>query len=255
MNPGFISTITLAVRQRVLRNKKSSPTRKAGPGRKSQSLRDLDLGAAAVTSEGGVFVSVHSLPTEYDHNLSDSDSDSSVVHTPTNSPPTSWKTTATKSFFNRAPLIVNDPEKSDEPIKDEAQALGLVMARSRHLPGTWYYSSNHVLVNQERTKRTVAPLVRLRELDEIAREQADAMAKENKMFHSSPDYLSMRFGRPARRLGENVAKGGTIRALHKAMMENRADRNNLLDRRYTHMGMATARAKDGELYICQIFRG
>lgn len=204
---------------------------------------------------GGVFVSVHTMATEEEQSASSSCSDSETVSTPAHSPATSWKSTGAKSFRKGSPLVVNDPEKTDEPILDEVEALGLIMARSRHLPGTWYYSSNHVMVNQERAKRTIAPLVRMRELDEIAREQVEAMAREDRLFHASPSYLTTQFGRPARRLGENVAKGSSIRALHKGMMGTRSDMNNILDRRYTNMGMATARAKDGKLFLCQVFRG
>jgi uncharacterized protein YkwD len=111
------------------------------------------------------------------------------------------------------------------------------------------------MINSERTKRTITPLVRTRELDEIAREHVEAMAKENRMFHSDPSSLEMQFRPSARRLGENVAKGDTIREIHREMMTISSDANNILDSRYSHFGMATAKASDGELYICQIFHG
>jgi hypothetical protein len=38
------------------------------------------------------------------------------------------------------------------------------------------------------------------------------------------------------------------------MMETVADRNNMLDRRLTCMGIGTAKADDGTLYLCQLFR-
>jgi hypothetical protein len=221
-----------------------------GKGRKAQSL----LEETVVKSEGGVFLSVRKVPTGDDDSSSSADSDT-VTRSPPSSPSTSWKSTGGNTFLPHSPLVVNDPEKGDEPIKDEEEALGLIMARSRHLPGTWYYSSNHVMVNQERIKRFIAPLVRMRELDEIAKEHVEVMARERRAFHSNPDFLRIRFQRPSRRLGENVAKGSSIRAIHEAMMETRSDYNNIADRRYTHMGMATAKASDGELFMCQIFRG
>jgi hypothetical protein len=244
---GLLSILGKAMRQRQSALTGSKSTQK-GKGRKARSLAE-----ETVKSEGGVFLSVRTLPTDNDSSSS-SDSDT-VTCSSSNSPSTSWKSTEGDSFLPRSPLVVNDPEKGDEPIKDELEALDLIMARSRHLPTTWYYSSNHVLVNTERTKRTIAPLVRMRELDEIARENVDAMARVNRASHSNPNFLKLRFQRPARRLGENVAKGSSIRAIHEAMMETRSDYNNIADRRYTHMGMATARASDGELFMCQIFRG
>jgi hypothetical protein len=236
------------MRKRQPASTRRRSTKKA-KGRKYQSLVE-----ETVKSEGGVFLNVYTVPTD---DASSSNTASDTVTSSTSSKPstTSWKSAEGDSFLPRSPLVVNDPEKGDEPIKDEVEALGLIMARSRHLPGTWYYSSNHVMVNQERTKRAIAPLVRMRELDEISREHVDAMARENRAFHSNPNFLRISFHRPARRLGENVAKGSSIRAIHEAMMETRSDYNNIADRRYTHMGMATAKASDGELFICQIFRG
>ncbi len=243
----LFSILGAAMRKRQPASARRRFTKRA-KGQKAQTLKE-----AAVKSEGGVFLSVRTVPTD-DDTSSSADSDT-VAHSPLSSPSTSWKSTEGDSFLPASPLIVNDPEKGDEPIKDEVMALSLVLARSSQLPTTWYYSSNHVLVNQERIKRMIAPLVRMRELDEIARENVDAMASENRASHSDPNFLKMRFKRPARRLGENVAKGSSIRAIHEAMMETRSDSNNIADCRYTHMGMATARASDGDLFMCQIFRG
>jgi uncharacterized protein YkwD len=157
------------------------------------------------------------------------------------------------------PLMVIDPEKADQETEiDPATALGKAMARSRNLPNTDYYSSNHILVNQERVKRVIAPLSRLRELDSLARDHAEAMANAQHLFHSDPCDIQSKFQRPCRRMGENVAVGSNIRDIHVRMMKNtesNTDKNNILHRCYTHMGMATAKGADGQLYLCQIFRG
>jgi hypothetical protein len=247
------------MRERQPASTRRRSTQKKGKGQKTRSLVKETVKSEGspveetVKSEGGVFLSVRALPID-DDSSSSADADT-VTSSPLSKPSTSWKSTGGDYFLPRSPLVVNDPEKGDEAIKDEEEALGLIMARSRHLPGTWYYSSNHVMVNQERIKRFIAPLVRMRELDEIAKEHVEVMARERRAFHSNPDFLRIRFQRPSRRLGENVAKGSSIRAIHEAMMETRSDYNNIADRRYTHMGMATAKASDGELIMCQIFRG
>jgi uncharacterized protein YkwD len=176
--------------------------------------------------------------------------------TPTSSPPASWKSTETNSFCLHQPLYVTDPELSGGcPVINEAEALGRVLQRSRQLPTTWYYSSNHVMVNQERCRRVVAPLTRLAELDAIAHDHAVAMASADRLFHSNPVELRNKFSRPSRRMGENVASGDSIRDIHKKMMKTKSDRNNILHRSYTNMGMATAKGKNGTLYLCQVFRG
>jgi len=165
----------------------------------------------------------------------------------------SWRSSAEAN--RNMPLIVSDPDSPDEVVEDEAQMLGQVILKSKRLPSTWYYASNHIMINEERTRRMCAPLKRLAELDAIAREHAEAMASQTKLFHSSPTEFNEKFSRRFRRLGENVKSGDNIKQIHTTMMTTVADRNNILDRRFTHMGMATARGADGKLYLCQIFRG
>mmetsp|Transcript_4051 Transcript_4051/g.6933 ORF Transcript_4051/g.6933 Transcript_4051/m.6933 type:complete len:137 (-) Transcript_4051:179-589(-) len=136
----------------------------------------------------------------------------------------------------------------------------MVMARSRKLPGMWYYSSNHIMINKDRTKRQVAPLTRLPELDELARQHAAAMAQQGQVFHSMTTMTTTTSSVPGgrfRRMGENVASGSSIKDIHREMMmKSLGDKNNILDRRYTYMGVGTAKSPtDGRLYLCQIFRG
>lgn len=175
-----------------------------------------------------------------------------------NGSPKCWKPSGTKSFLLNVPLLVNDPEHADEPIVDAAKRLGEILTRSKkHLPSnSAQYESNHIMINQDRVKRCVAPLYRLIELDEIAREHAQKMAEQDRLFHMDPRELKHKFHRPARMMGENIGKGRTIREIHAALMETSSDRYNVIDRRYTHMGIGTAKCqKDGSLYLCQVFRG
>jgi uncharacterized protein YkwD len=51
-----------------------------------------------------------------------------------------------------------------------------------------------------------------------------------------------------------VTRGANLHAIHSYMMTSVADRNNIMDRRFTSMGVGTAKADDGTLYLCQIFR-
>jgi len=220
------------------------PIRSRGPGRKEKSL-----GYVADTTTDGVYVSTRGLPDKNEETKESFGSGS-----PSISSTASWKSAGSEKHHTNSPLIVAEPEKGGE-IKDELEALGQMMARSRQLPSTWYYSSNHILVNQERSKRYVAPLVRMHELDAISRRHAEAMAAEGQLFHIDPISLQASLNKPARRLGANVAKGESIRDMHRAMMQTLSDKNNILDRRYTNMGMATARGASGEIYMCQIFRG
>jgi hypothetical protein len=108
---------------------------------------------------------------------------------PSRSQQTNSKHTGGKSFLPRFPLLVSDPE-SDEPIQDEVATLNHIMARSREL---------------ERTKRTIAPLLRMPENDKIAGEDVEAMAKGIRKFHSNPIFLRMKVNRQKRSLEETVS--------------------------------------------------
>lgn len=220
-------------------------TRRKGPGQKTRSLAHADA------TPGGVFVSASAFT---DHSPSSIDESSQHSDSSISSHPPSWKSSGKPEHHAGSPLIVSDPE-SNVIIRDEAQALGAILNRARNLPDTWYFASNHVLVNQERTKRSVAPLVRSKELDEIACQHAKSMAAAQTTFHINPLELQHSFMRPARRFGENVARGKAIRDIHETMMDTRSQRNNIIDRRFTHMGMGTAKDAKGQLYLCQLFRG
>ena len=127
--------------------------------------------------------------------------------------------------------------------------------RSRKLPGTWYYSSNHIMINTERSKNNRHPLVRKNYLDEAARWHAANMAKEGRLFHAKADDLKEKVGRPSRILGVNVFRGDSIRAIHNKMMQSPADVSNMLDERYIDFGMGTANSAEGDLLLVQIYMG
>jgi hypothetical protein len=241
------------------RRNNASTTTTETKGRKSRSLLMLDdnsSSSSAPRSLGGTYLTT--IQRDDKPRLTDSSCSED-----------SWKTSSGKGHHKYSPLVAKSGEsissqtnpKNDgrlHPVEDnnDGEELGMIMLRSRQLPGTWYYSSNHVLVNKERVKRRISPLVRRTQLDEIAREHAETMAAQDALYHSIPSNLVQKIGRPSRRLGENVSFGESIREIHKTMMEDAgADRNNILDRRYLTMGMGTARGPNGGLYMCQIFRG
>lgn len=208
---------------------------------------DLSIGGVFVSTKNFLVKSSSSISADMDY----SDLSSGCLKC---SPPTSWRSSADKEHLKNIPLYVSNPDNPIE-ITDEQETLGKILCRSKRLPGPSFYANNVILVNQERTRRLTAPLTRLHELDELAREHAKRMAEACALFHSSPDDVQTSFHRPCRRLGENVKRGDSIINIHKAMMKDFADRSNILDRRYTNMGMGTAKGSDGHLYLCQLFRG
>lgn len=195
----------------------------------------------------------------------DQDSTGSACSDRTTDLDASWSSCGDSDFHKHAPLMakpimtVLTRQGSDGTVKrqtplDEIAEYGQLIAKQRELPGTWYYSSNHIMVNKERIKRSIPALTRRIELDTLARERAATMANLGSIKHGRPDDIQFQIG-PCRRFGENVACGNSIREIHNDMVKNEADRNNMLDRRYSYMGMGTAKGEDGKLYFCQIFKG
>lgn len=169
-----------------------------------------------------------------------------------------WKSCASTSYHNHSPLLPAHRSFVDKDTKpaDEVRELGMIMARCRNLPGNWYYSNNIILVNNVRCVRNIPSLSRDIELDSIAQEHAKAMAKSGQVQHSDPTALRFKFSGPCRRIGENVAVGSSIKDIHEEMIaRHTADKNNILDRRYTRMGVGTCKGEDGRLFLCQIFKG
>merc|ERR1712224_556257 len=121
---------------------------------------------------------------------------------------------------------------------DKAQ-LRMILAQNRKLPGTWYYSSIHVLVNKVRAKYGIPALIRRKELDELARERAEEMALLEEAWHEESGFVEFQL-HPYRRFGENVASGATARKIFDRMIMNDSDRNNIMDRRYVYIGAGTA---------------
>ena len=240
------------------RHTDASDTPKPGKGRKSLCLQvqeDKLESKTKTKSLGGTYFTT--ITRDDNRRLTDSSSSDE-----------SWKPSSGKGHHKHSPLVARSGERPSYvnlktkptgrvyPEFDDAEELGIIMLRSQNLPGTWYYSSNHVMVNKERVRLRIPPLMRRVELDKLAREHAETIAAKDALYHSNPSELVKKIGRPSRRLGENVSYGDSIREMHKIMMETSgSDKNNILDRRYLTMGMGTARGPDGGLYMCQIFRG
>lgn len=172
-----------------------------------------------------------------------------------------WRSSGEYDHHRFAPLCAKRDKDILEPAKlvrsrtEEKKHFGQVMQKALKLPDASYYSSLHVLINRTRVKLYIPPLTRLRDLDEIARERAEAMAQQGRLKHSALAEIKNKIPRPFRRVGENVCQGESIREIHKRTMRSKADRNNIFDRRFTTFGVASARSKDGKVFVCEVFRG
>jgi uncharacterized protein YkwD len=220
------------------------------------------LGGVFSTIEYGLDNSFRSLSTVNTLPSNDANDESSSTSYSKNH----WTSSGSKLHHKGAPLVVRIPASqrsvgytypSDDIGVDDAATLGLVMIRSRRLPQhSDSFASNHVMINADRVARLIQPLVRLTSLDQLAREHASAMASVGYLFHTDMKDLKSSIGKnTTHRLGLNVARGASVQSMHDAMMATLPDKNNILDRRFTCVGMGTAKSEDGTLYLCQFFRG
>jgi uncharacterized protein YkwD len=117
------------------------------------------------------------------------------------------------------------------------------------------------LINAERRRRGLRPLVFNARLDQMARIQATNMAYFQKMAHVIPQAqlptLSDRAHSveyPYAEIAENVALGyPTAEAVVQGWMNSTGHRANILNPGVVETGIAIARSAAGGLYYCQVF--
>jgi uncharacterized protein YkwD len=117
------------------------------------------------------------------------------------------------------------------------------------------------LINVERRRRGLRPLVFNAQLDQMARIQATNMAYFQKMAHVIPQAqlpaLSDRahsVGYPFAEIAENVALGyPSPDAVVQGWMNSSAHRANILNPGVVETGISIARSTAGGLYYCQVF--
>jgi hypothetical protein len=122
---------------------------------------------------------------------------------------------------------------------------------------TWYYSSNHVLVNRERVERGIPALRRRIHLDELARDHAQKLADEGGVTATMkslliPGTATMK----SLLIPGNIFRGHSIRQIHQETMCRDGqcnERENILNPAFTEFGMATKKGTDGLLYLVQFF--
>jgi uncharacterized YkwD family protein/spore coat assembly protein SafA len=99
------------------------------------------------------------------------------------------------------------------------------------------------LVNQERAKQGLKPLVVDWEVERVARYKSNDMQAKNYFSHTSPTYGSpfnmlKHFGVKYRSAGENIAKGQrTPQEVMNSWMNSSGHRANILNGGYTHIGV------------------
>jgi uncharacterized protein YkwD len=145
------------------------------------------------------------------------------------------------------------PAKTPGPAATPALSSGATAEESRAFN----------LVNSERQKRGLKPLVWDASLAQLARYHSATMAHDGVLSHIDRDGLNLS-GRAQvlglhgwRALGENVAYNQgfadpTAFAVERWMI-SQAHRENILNGGFTHAGVGIARAADGRVFFTQVF--
>lgn len=135
----------------------------------------------------------------------------------------------------------------------ESDAPGESAAAADTTPDVALYA----MVNAARHSEAKKPLMRDSVLDELALRHSEAMQKVRVVGHDVGD------GGPGQRLadagfsathtGENVAGAATVVRAHRALWLSPSHRGNLLDGRFTRVGIGVARGEDGRVWVTQLF--
>jgi len=105
--------------------------------------------------------------------------------------------------------------------------------------------------NSARTSRGLRAYAVRSDLAAVAQRQAARMASQRRMYHN-PSLGSEVSGWQA--VGENVGRGWDVGSIHQAFMSSSSHRSNILSTSFTEIGVGTARASNGELFVSEVFR-
>ena len=109
------------------------------------------------------------------------------------------------------------------------------------------------LLNGERAAAGLPPFAMRADVTEIAVDWTAAMASSSHLSHNDAYFTRDTRNRlGARLLGENVAYDGSIDAAHRALMASPPHRANILDGRFTVIGIG-AQLRDGTWWVTEDF--
>jgi hypothetical protein len=106
------------------------------------------------------------------------------------------------------------------------------------------------LANIERAKVGLGALTERTEIRTVARTWSASMARSQRLAHN-PQFSSQITG--WQRVSENVGRGPSVGAIHKALMASDGHRRNILDDRVTEVGVGVV-VRDGRVWVTQNFR-
>ena len=114
------------------------------------------------------------------------------------------------------------------------------------------------LLNNDRARYNLAPLIIDPALCRIARIKSEDMRDKQYFAHTSPTYGDVRqmlshFGYSYSAAGENIAHHASIEKAQAAFLSSPGHRKNVLSSGYTKVGLGVALDDKGYVYLTQIF--
>jgi len=114
------------------------------------------------------------------------------------------------------------------------------------------------LLNSDRMRYNLSPLVIDPELCRIARIKSQDMRDNQYFAHTSPTYGDVRsmlkqFGYSFTAAGENIAHHATVEKSQAAFLSSPGHRKNIMSTTYTKVGVGVAVDSKGYVYLTQIF--
>lgn len=109
--------------------------------------------------------------------------------------------------------------------------------------------------NALRTSQGLRTLAEHDALTAKAEDWARHMAATGTLAHSklSAGLEGVAWTAVAENVGVSVPTGDTLLTLHEALAASPTHRRNMLDGRFTHMGVGVARSADGRVWVAEVF--
>lgn len=110
------------------------------------------------------------------------------------------------------------------------------------------------LVNEDRAKEGLGPMASRDDVATIARRHSRSMAEQGEISHNDSYFTAAtRAALAAKALGENVAQNSSIDDAHRRLMASPGHRANVLDGRFSVIGIGVVRDGNGRLFVTEDF--
>ena len=114
------------------------------------------------------------------------------------------------------------------------------------------------LLNEDRARSGLSPLILDEELSRIARIKSQDMVTNRYFAHLSPTYGNVTtmlntFGVSFRFAGENIARSRSVQHSNAAFLSSEGHRRNMLSSSYTHVGIGVVTNEYGFVTVTEIF--